>query len=145
VRANNALLAPEAMLLAMCMKKMDEKTFDYLKTLFNGSYYIANNNKPFTDFTGLLELSEKLGLQLQDEYTNKTKCKDFILQTARVIRSELTSELENAKHVSLLLDCSTDEEGVEELILYVRFMKDNRVKEVFYQLHHNKMQLQMGT
>jgi hypothetical protein len=80
VRANDALLAPEAMPLAMCMKKMDEKTFDYLKTLFKVSYYIAKNNKPFTDFTGLLELSDKLGLQLQDEYNNKTRCTDFISQ-----------------------------------------------------------------
>jgi hypothetical protein len=47
VRANNALLAPEAMSLAMCVKKMDEKTFYYLKTHLNVSYYIAKNNKPF--------------------------------------------------------------------------------------------------
>jgi hypothetical protein len=33
-----ALLAPEATPLAMCVKIMDEKTFDYLKTLFNVSY-----------------------------------------------------------------------------------------------------------
>jgi predicted nucleotidyltransferase len=102
MRANNALLAPEAMPLAMCMKKMDEKTFYYLKTLFNVSYYIEKKNKPFTDFTELLELSETLGVQLQDEYNNKTRCKDFKKQIARVIRSELISELENAKYVSLL-------------------------------------------
>jgi hypothetical protein len=125
VRANNALLAPEAMPLAMCVKKMDEKAFDYLKTLFNVSYYIAKNNKPFTDFSGLLELSEKLGVQLQDEYNNTTRCKDFISQTARVISSELISELENAKYVSLLLDGSTDK-GVEELILYVRFIRTTK-------------------
>jgi hypothetical protein len=70
-------------------KKIDGKTFDFLKTLFNVSYYIAKNNKPFTDFTGLLELSDKLGLQLQDEYSNKTRCKDFISQVAKVIRSGL--------------------------------------------------------
>jgi hypothetical protein len=80
------------------------------------SYYIAKNNKPFTDFTGLLELGEKLRVQLQDEYNNKTRCKDFISQIARVIRSEVISELENAKYVSLLLDGSTDKEGLEELI-----------------------------
>jgi hypothetical protein len=83
------------------------------------SSYIAKNSKPFTDFTGLLELSEKFGVQLQDEYNSKTRCKVFISQIARVIRSELISELENAKYVSLLLDGSTDKEGVEELILYV--------------------------
>jgi hypothetical protein len=53
--------------------------------------------------------------------------------------SELISELEANKYVSLLLDGSTDKEGV------VRFIKDNRVEEVFYQLHHYKMQLKMGT
>jgi hypothetical protein len=69
---------------------------------------------------------------VQDEYNNKTTGKDFISEIARVIRRELISELENAKHVSLLLDGSNDREGVEELILYVRFIKDNRVKEVFF-------------
>jgi hypothetical protein len=44
----------------------------------------------------------------------KPGARTFISQIARVIRSELISELENAKYVSLLLDGSTDKEGVEE-------------------------------
>jgi hypothetical protein len=52
------------------LTKMDQKTFDHLKALFNIDYYIAKNNKPFSYFEGLLKLTVKLGVELQDEYKN---------------------------------------------------------------------------
>jgi len=64
VMAYSALLAPEDTPLAVCMKKMDKHMSDHLKILFNVAYYIAKNNKPFSDFESLLELNAKLGVDV---------------------------------------------------------------------------------
>ncbi|XP_073532536.1 zinc finger protein 862-like [Phyllobates terribilis] len=113
---------------------MDEDIFKHMTILFNVAYYIAKNNRPFTDFEGLLELTEKLGSAVRQEYANDKRCKEFISHIAEIIRKNLISELKEAKYVSLMLDGSTDKAGVEQLILYVRYIKDNRVKEVFLHL-----------
>ncbi|XP_073537153.1 zinc finger protein 862-like [Phyllobates terribilis] len=110
---------------------MDEDIFKHMTILFNVAYYIAKNNRPFTDFEGLLELTEKLGSAVRQEYANDKRCKEFISHMAEIIRKNLISELKEAKYVGLMLDGSTDKAGVEQLILYVRYIKDNRVKEVF--------------
>ncbi|XP_070587501.1 zinc finger protein 862-like [Erythrolamprus reginae] len=131
VEATHAALAPEATPLAACIRKMDEDMFKHMTILFNVAYYIAKNNRPFTDFEGLLELTEKLGSAVRQEYANDKRCKELISHIAEIIRKNLISELKEAKYVSLMLDGSTDKAGVEQLILYVRYIKDNRVKEVF--------------
>jgi hypothetical protein len=41
VRAYSALLAPEDIPLAVCRKKINNKIYDHLKTLFNVVYYTA--------------------------------------------------------------------------------------------------------
>jgi hypothetical protein len=41
VRAYSALLAPEDIPLAACRKKINNKIYDHLKTLFNVVYYTA--------------------------------------------------------------------------------------------------------
>ncbi|XP_073524940.1 zinc finger protein 862-like [Phyllobates terribilis] len=110
---------------------MDEDIFKHMTILFNVAYYTAKNNRPFTDFEGLLELTEKLGSAVRQEYANDKRCKELISHIAEIIRKNLISELKEAKYVSLMLDGSTDKAGVEQLILYVRYIKDNRVKEVF--------------
>lgn len=134
VAACNTALFPETTPLAVCVKKMDSNMFENLKKLFNIAYYIAKNNKPFTDFPGLIELSEKLGVELREEYGNRTSCKEFISQIAKVLRSDLISELKDASCVTLLLDGSADSGSVEELILYVRFVRKFKIKETFLSL-----------
>ncbi|XP_040177111.1 zinc finger protein 862-like [Rana temporaria] len=131
IKAKHALLAAEATPLPACVKKMDQGVFNHMKVLFNVAYYIAKHNKPYTDFKGLLELTEKLGVAAREEYANDKRCKEFISHIATVIRKELICELKKAKYVSLMLDESTNKGGVEELILYVRYIKNNGIKEVF--------------
>jgi hypothetical protein len=67
VKANYALLAPEATPFVVCMgREKKGKTFGHLKALFNTAYYITKNSKPFSGFEGLLELTGKQRAELQD-------------------------------------------------------------------------------
>jgi hypothetical protein len=47
VKANKVLLALEATPLAVCMKKIDPKTFDHLKALLNIAYSTEKTARHF--------------------------------------------------------------------------------------------------
>jgi hypothetical protein len=51
------------------MKKTGRKKYN-VRTLFNVAYYTAKNNKPFSDFSALLELTVKSGVGLR-QYNNE--------------------------------------------------------------------------
>lgn len=65
------LLTAEATPFATCIKKNYE-VFYHLKDPFNMSY-IAKNKKTFSDFSGLLQLSGKLGVGLREKYSNEKR------------------------------------------------------------------------
>jgi hypothetical protein len=49
-----------------CMHEKDRyKMFGHLKILFNGAYYTAKN-KPFSDYESLLELNDKLQVEVRE-------------------------------------------------------------------------------
>ena len=101
---------------------MDVKMFKKLNILFNQSYYIAKNNKPFSDTESLAVLIGELDLNLQHNYINRNACSKFISCLATVIREKVGKEIEQAQFISLLLDASTDKCTIEELIVYVRYI-----------------------
>jgi hypothetical protein len=50
------------------MYKKNYEVFDHLKAPLNVPFYIPKNNETFSDFSGLLQLTGKLGVELQEEY-----------------------------------------------------------------------------
>lgn len=117
--------------LAKCIKKMDDKMFKQLEVLFNLSYYIAKNNKPFSDIESLAVLSRKLEIDLQNQYANRNACIEFISCIAQVIKESLLKEIAQSQFISLILDASTDKGTVEELVIYIRYIKNGEIKECF--------------
>jgi hypothetical protein len=89
------------------MGKSYVNIFDNLKALFSLSYYTAQKNKPFSNFSGLLDLTIKLGLNCEG---NKIMKKDVkrISQITKTIRIGLICEPKNAQFVSLMLDARTN-------------------------------------
>jgi hypothetical protein len=49
---------------------MDEKMFYNLEICFNIPYYVVKNNKAFSDMKGLVDLANKLKVEVLDEYAN---------------------------------------------------------------------------
>lgn len=122
---------PENSSMAKCLKRMDEKMFFHLEVLFNISYYIAKNNKPFTDIRGLAELVDKLNVEVLEEYTNNKQCKEFIHYIAQSVKEDVVADIKASEFVSVLLDGSTDRSDVEECIVYVRYINASGVKESY--------------
>jgi hypothetical protein len=87
VKANNALQVPKATALATCIEKMDAKMSNNLQALFNVAYYIAKNNKRFSTFSELLQLTAKLGAELCEN--NNEKNEKTFSKTTKVIGSKV--------------------------------------------------------
>ena len=62
--------------------------------LFNTAYYIAKNERPFSDFNQLCTLQVKNGVTLAETYLNDKCCREFIETISEVIITE-TSPLKN--------------------------------------------------
>lgn len=58
--------------------KMDSQQMVKMTYLFNIAYYIAIEEKPFTDFPKLMHLHKKNSLDLGVTYANDKSCKFFI-------------------------------------------------------------------
>ncbi|XP_078238927.1 zinc finger protein 862-like [Pogona vitticeps] len=122
---------PDNSSVAKCLKTMDEKMFFHLEVLFNISFYIAKNNKPFTDLRGLAELAGKLNVEVLEGYTNNKQCKEFIHYIAQSLKEDVVADIKASEFVSVLVDGSTGRSDVEECIIYVRYINASGVKESY--------------
>lgn len=120
--------------MARCILKADEKMINHLKVVFNCSYYLAKNNRPFSDLNELLVLTKKLDVDVLPEYNNRKACKEFVHHISAIVESDLIADIKNSSAVSLLLDGSTDISGDEQLILYARYLKGSKIEESFLSL-----------
>ncbi|MEE6461243.1 hypothetical protein FKM82_001239 [Ascaphus truei] len=127
IAAHEGELDQQVRPLQKSMNKMDEKMF---KTAFNCAYYIAKNNKPFSDLPELLGLLSKCDVETLHQYCNKA-CKEFISHIASVVRSDLIGNIKKSPFVSLLLDSSSDKSEEEQLIVCVRYLKNTKLEEAF--------------
>lgn len=131
VAALKAETDPSNTALAKCVRKIDEKMFNHLKIVFNAAYYLAKNNRPFTDIKDILILISNCGIEVLEEYSNNNSCKEIVAHIAHVIEEDLLLELKQSRFLSILLDGSTDKSDEEQLVVYVRYVKNNMIKECF--------------
>ena len=102
-----------------------------LKKLFRTALYLALNERPFSDFKPLLELQEKNGAELANIYRNDKQAHAFTHAIAESVRADVRAALRDSPFVSVLCDSSTDKATIEEEIVQVRLLVDNRPKFQF--------------
>ena len=93
--------------------------------MFNTAYYLAKNERPFSDYAKLLELQEKNRVRgIGKAYLADKKCAEFTKYIANVIRTELDNDLKNCNYFTCLNDGSTDSSITEQEVIYVLYSKD---------------------
>ncbi|XP_075441328.1 zinc finger protein 862-like [Ascaphus truei] len=112
-------------------KKMEKEMFQQMCVVFNTAYYIAKNNKPFSDMKELLNYARKLGVGVPEQYGNDKRCAEFIKFIAEKIRNDVVAEIKSSPFFSILLDGSTDKSTTEQHIMYIKYCKQGDVKETF--------------
>ena len=102
--------------------RMQEKTRKVMKNHFSTAYYLAKNEKPFSDFLELLDLQELNSLDVQKGYRTDRAVAVFIDFIAESMKLPLKECLMKAKYYSVLQDGSTDTSVSEQELVYVLFL-----------------------
>ena len=126
---NNELTAIEA-----GFENMNAEIMQKMVKFFRTAYYLAINDRPFTDFPGVLQLQTLNGISLGDTYCNDKACKQFISHVAGSMFDKLKSELHRSPYISIYCDGSTDNSNKEKELVMVRFLDDFYPKITFLSL-----------
>ena len=103
-------------------QKIDELNAPLFETLFNTAYYIAQQNESFLKYPELLNLMEKNGLHIGENYRNDKTCQLFCSTAADVLKDEVKEDLKSTRYISVLSDGSTDKGIREQELVYVRYV-----------------------
>ena len=104
--------------------RMHKKTRKLRKNYFSTAYYLAKNEKPFSDFPELLDLQELNGLDVQKGYRTDRAAAvfvDFIAESMKLPLKKCLIKVK-AKYYSILQDGSTDTSVIEQELIYVLFL-----------------------
>ncbi|XP_028408661.1 zinc finger protein 862-like [Dendronephthya gigantea] len=106
----------------MCMSVKDRES---LRIKFNSAYYLAKQERPFSDFSELLKLQSKNNiLNIGESYTTDRAAAQFVNVIGEVTRESLEADLAKARYYSILSDGSTDVSTTEQELVYVLFLQD---------------------
>ena len=107
------------------MKRIGTDDKKALVIKFNTAYYLAKNERPFSDCPEVLELQEKNGVRdIGKAYLTDKKCAEFTKNIAHVIRTELDNDLQNCNYIMCLNDESIGSSITEQEVTYVLYLKD---------------------
>nr|XP_006822890.1 PREDICTED: zinc finger protein 862-like [Saccoglossus kowalevskii] len=120
--------------LVSCVMNMDQTQYQRLQIIFRTAYYLAKNEKPFSDFADLLTLQEINGVKIGNTYRNDKQAASFIGFIGESIRRHVADSINESGLYSVLIDSSTDRAVVEEEIIYVRMLEDCRPVTKFLSL-----------
>ena len=115
-------------------RKIDEATLVKMEKLFRTAYYIAKEERLFTDFPSLLQLQNLNGLSLGETYQNDKAALEFISQISGCFSDEMKKLLEKSPFISVYCDGSTDKSEKEKEMIMVRVLDDFYPKIKFLKL-----------
>ena len=96
-----------------------------MKALFRTAYYLAHNERPFTDFPGLLELQYLNGVKVGETYKNDKAAATFVRHIAEIYLGDLRDSINNSDFISIYSDGSTDRSTKEKEVIMVRVIENH--------------------
>ena len=98
--------------------------------LFNAAYYLAKEERPFTDYPGFIKFEEKQGIAHGQSYCNPMACRKFVEAISEVFEKELKNTLAAKRpgsYLSIMFDGANDKSLSEQEIVCVKYMEANGV------------------
>ena len=111
-------------IIGKSITRMHKKTRKVMKNHFSTAYYLAKNEKPFSDFPKLLDMQELNGLDVRKGYRTDRAAAIFIDFIAELMKRK--ESLMKAKYYSILQDGSTDTSMSEQELILVLFFYESR-------------------
>ena len=113
----------------MAQNKHNEKHENQLGHLMNTSYFVVKEGmvleRYFRKYLRICALQQKNRLDLGQNYLSDIACSRFVSSVAEDIKSDLKSDVEDARFLSVLSGRSTNAGILEEKIVYIRYLKEN--------------------
>ena len=121
------------------LKKMCSKDMTSLRIKFNTAYYLAKAEKPYSDYSGILELQSKNELQgIGKSYITDRAASLFIDVIGNYLKSGLQDELKKVRFFSILSDGSADSANIEEEVIYFLYLSEGIPKLTFLSIEDTK-------
>lgn len=131
VDAKRVKEAPEKAPLNAAVSRLTRQQNDTMLKLFRTAYCLVKQNFSLRSFPTIVSLQECNGLPLGRAYRNRTAASSFIESIATVLQKNIVNDINNGEFVSLMIDGSTDVAVKEQVIVYVRILKDGRPVTIF--------------
>ena len=110
-------------LIGKAIKKMCAEDKNACQILFNSAYYLAKQERPFSDFPDLLKLQEKNKTPgIKECYRNDTAVASFTDSIAKVTKDSFAKDLAKVCYFCILSDGITNSSVTEEELVYVLFL-----------------------
>lgn len=107
--------------LVSAVKTQNLPEFDETCRVFRTAYYIAKQDRPYSDHSDLITLQQLNGLDMDRILHSKTTCTDIIDHIASELRHNLLASLLSQKRCfAVLIDESTSLSRLSCLIVYIR-------------------------
>ncbi|KAJ3582095.1 hypothetical protein NHX12_015889 [Muraenolepis orangiensis] len=112
-----------------------ESVFKSTAKVFMTAYYVAKNNKPFTDFESLIDLQHANSADLGRVLHSKTVCVDIIENVSSQMKKELLKKIiETKSKITVLADESTSVGHKSTLIVFLKASVDGDMEPIAFPL-----------
>ncbi|KAF3833294.1 hypothetical protein F7725_026959 [Dissostichus mawsoni] len=117
-----------------------ESVFESTAKVFMTAYYVAKNNKPFTDFESLIDLQHANSADLGRVLHSKTVCVDIIEHVSSQMKKELLKKIiETKSKITVLADESTSVGHKSTLIVFLKASVDGDMEPIAFPLDLESM------
>ena len=115
-------------------QKMDLSTSLKMTKLFRTAYYIAQSERPFSDFPALVELQDMNGLSLGDTYHTDKAARNLVEHIGGIYFDNVKGLMHNADYFSIFCDGSTDRSDTEKEVIFVKCLEDYYPKMKYFKI-----------
>jgi hypothetical protein len=115
------------------VEEMQKADYAATSNIFRTAYYIAHNNRPFTDHTDLIDLQKLNGVKVGRVLHSNVICADIIEHISSEMKGKLMKYLiENKPPIAVLVDESTSLSKKSCLVVYIRCCTEVQAEPVTF-------------
>ena len=107
--------------IKQALQQMEMQFEHCMINAFHVAYYIAKNEKPYTDFPDLIALNVRTGSKMPLWYKSDIACNRYIYDIYHEQIDQLITKFCEAHFFSVMIYGSTDSLNIENELVYVRY------------------------
>ena len=119
---------------ATLLNPREKLQFQTMLPLFRTIYYVASENLPMVQYERLNNFQNIQGLEMGPNYICTNSGKEILEYISENIKKDLLNDLQKSSFIGFALDKSQDTATQDNLVIVVRYLKDNFAQEKYLKL-----------